>query len=173
MSLYFGNPESRDHQIWSWAEEHNFSWFQNWGLLCMNGGLICHRNQWSNIHYYHRSLKNHRIRCTQTYDHLCTSDTAIHSLYTSPEHSTSRTNDPIDNRDAYIQLRGAYMHLTRLDRHHSIISPNTQWYHTAHLPISTPEMTHTSVDWNPHAYIMRIFQLPIEHRPFLWYPLAP
>ena len=142
-----------------------------WELGMLEGA--CYRNRWSNIHYYHWSLKNCRIRCTQTYNHSCTSDTTIHGLFTSPERSTSRTNDPIDNWDTYTQLRGAYMHLTWSDQHHSIISPDTQWYHTAHLPISTLETTRTSVDWNPCAYIMRISQLPIEHRPFLCYPLTP
>ena len=133
----------------------------------------CYRNQWSNIHYFRRSLKNCQIHYTQTYKHSYTLDTTIYSLYTSPEHPTSRTNDPIDDWDAYIQLWGAYIHLTQSDQHHSIISPDTQWYHTAHLPISTPEMTCTLVDRNPCAYIMQMSQLSIEHRPFLFYPLAP
>ena len=169
---------------WAWA------WSQVFGVLVRCGCVVvtwshfasdvklkhdryCYRNRWSNIHYYRRSLKNRRIRCTQTYDHSCTSDMTIHSLYTSPERSTSRTNDPIDDRDAYIQLRGPYMHLTRSDQHHSTISPDTQWYHTAHLPISIPETTHTFVNRNPHAYIMQTFQLPIEHQPFLCHPLTP
>ena len=83
-----------------------------------------------------------------------------------------RTN-PIDDRGTYIQLRGAYTHLTQSDQHHSTISPDSQWYHTAHLPISTPETKCTLVDQNPRAYTMRISQLPIEHRPFLYHPLAP
>ena len=112
--------------------------------------------------------KNRRTHYTQTYDHSHTLDTTVYSLYTSPERPTSRTNDLIDNRDAYIQLRGAYMHLTQSDQLHSIISPDTQWYHTAHLPISTPEMTRMLVNQNPHAYIMRVSQLPIEHQPFLF-----
>ena len=112
--------------------------------------------------------KNRRIHHTQTYDHSHTLDTTVHSLYTSPECPTSRTNDPIDNWDTYIQLRGAYMRLTRSDRLHSIILPDTQWYHIAHLPISTPETTCMLVDRNPRAYIMRVSQLPIEHRSFLF-----
>ena len=117
--------------------------------------------------------KNRWTHYTQTYDHSHMLDTTVYSLYTSPEHPTSRTNDPIDNRDTYIQLRGAYMPLTRLDQLHSIILPDTQWYHIIHLPIPTPETTRTLVDRNPRAYIMRMPQLPIEHRSFPFYPLAP
>ena len=117
--------------------------------------------------------KNRRIHYTQTYNHSHTLDTTVYGLYTSPERPTDRTNDPINNQDAYMQLRSAYMHLTRSDRLHSIILPDTQWYHFIHLPIPTPETTRTLVDRNPCAYIMRMPQLPIEHRSFLFYPLAP
>ena len=72
-------------------------------------------------------------------------------------------NDPIDDRGAYTQLQGAYSHFTQPDQHYTTISPDTQWYHTAHLPISTPEMTRTFVDQNPRAYVMQMSQLPIEH----------
>ena len=112
--------------------------------------------------------KNCRIHYTQTYDHSHTLDTTVYGLYTSPERPTGRTNDPINNQDAYMQLRGAYMHLTRSDRLHSIILPDTQFYHIIHLPISTPETTRMLVDRNPRAYIMQMSQLPIEHRTFLF-----
>ena len=117
--------------------------------------------------------KNCPIRYTQTYNRLCTSDTMKHIQYTSPECSTTQMNDPIDNQGVYIQLRGAYTHFTQSDRHYTTISLDTQWYHTAHLPIYTPETTHTPVNRNPCAYIMWISQLPVEHRPFLYHPLAP
>ena len=138
-----------------------------------NDPMSCYRNWWSNIQYYHWSLKNCPIPHTQTHNSLCISDTTKHIQYTPPDCPTAWTNDSVDDRDAYIQLGDAYIHFTQWDRHYTITSPETQWYHTAHLPISIPAITHTLVNQNPHAYIMRTSQLPIEHWPFLYYPRAP
>ena len=54
-----------------------------------------------------------------------------HTQYTSPECSTTWTNEPINDQGAYIQLRGAYSHFTQPDWHYTTISLDTQWYHTA------------------------------------------
>ena len=142
-----------------------------WELGMLEGA--CYRNRWSNIHYFHWSLKNCWIHYTQTYDHSHTLDTTVYSLYTSPERPTSRTNDPIDDWDAYIQLGDAYTHFIQPEWHYTITSLDTQWYHIAHLPSSILAMTRMLVNWNPHTYIMRTSQLPIEHRPFIYYPLTP
>ena len=142
-----------------------------WELGMLEG--VCYRNRWSNIPYYHQSLKNRPIPHTQTHNFLCISVTTKHMQYTLPEHSTAQTNDSINDRDTYIQLGDTYIHLIKLDRHYTIISPDTQLYHTAHLPISIPAMTCTLINWNPCAYIIQTSHLPIEHRSFTCYPLVP
>ena len=106
----------------------------------------CYRNWWSNVQYYHRTLKNRPIHHTQTYNSLCTSDITKYIQYTSPERSTTRTNDPVDDRDTYIQLGDAYIHFTQPDQHYTITSPDTQWYHTSHC---TPTYFHSRDD--PYA----------------------
>ena len=146
---------------------------------------MCYRTQWSNMSHYHWSLKNHPIPHTQTHNFLCMSDTTKHMQYTPSECSTTRMNDSVDDQDTYIWLEDIYIHLIQLDQHYTIISPDTQWYHTAHLPISTPEMTHTLVNQNPRTYIMWTSQLPITPTIYLlstcslvmpvvsWHSLSP
>ena len=96
---------------------------------------VCYRNWWSNMSYYHWSLKNCPIPHTQAHKPLYTLDTMKYTQYILPECSTAQTNDLVDNQDTYIQLGDTYIHFIQPDQHYTIISPDTQWYHTMHLPI--------------------------------------
>ena len=164
VSITTGNVEY--HLLYlSIGNIHNVAWHG-----CHNG---CYKNWWNNMPHYHQSLKNCPTPHTQTYKFLCTLNTTKYMQYTPPECFTTQTNDSIDNWDTYIQLRNAYIHFIQPDQHYTIISLDTQWYHTVHLPISISAMTHTIINWNSHTSIMQTLQLPIKHRPFICYPLTP
>ena len=114
---------------------------------------------------YHTITDHSKTTRSHTYRHTtsCACRIQQNTCNTLPPNAPQLERTTQSTIKTHISSKGTHT-LTLFNRTNTtIILPDTQWYHTTHLPISILAMTHTLIDWNPHAYIMWTSHLPIEH----------